>query len=366
MHTLATKPPFPTILIITLTLADSKKALAFEVVTPDGLFVTADAAQNTDLFWALRGGGGGTFGVITSVTVKTYPKMPVSFVTFTITNVGNVSENALFAAIESFWNGFPAWTAAGTYSYFTLMPLGSSLYEFYMEAWFAPNMTAAQLEDLAGPLFANWSTLGINIDPVYQEYDNFYDAWNAAFPLESWGLNDGRQSSRLFPRSNWDNSSIQAETFETLRATLEAGLWVFGFHLAPGQSDYPDNAVNPAWRGALGHVMLMTLWDQVEWANETGIARVKALSDDLTFVWAAKWRDLTPGSGAYLSESDYIEPDFQQSFWGDHYERLYAIKQSYDPTGLFYAQNAVGSEDWTLDEYILGNLPSQAGRLCRA
>lgn len=32
--------------------------LSAEVVTPDGRFITADENHNTDLFWALRGGGG--------------------------------------------------------------------------------------------------------------------------------------------------------------------------------------------------------------------------------------------------------------------------------------------------------------------
>jgi FAD/FMN-containing dehydrogenase len=46
------------------------QALAFEVVTADGRFVTADESSNSDLFWALRGGGGSTFGVVTSVIVR--------------------------------------------------------------------------------------------------------------------------------------------------------------------------------------------------------------------------------------------------------------------------------------------------------
>lgn len=40
------------------------RALQFRVVTPNGKQVIASACQNKDLFFALRGGGGSTFGVI--------------------------------------------------------------------------------------------------------------------------------------------------------------------------------------------------------------------------------------------------------------------------------------------------------------
>jgi len=49
-----------------------------EVVTADGKVLTANACQNQDLFWALRGGGGGTFGVVTKATLRTYP-LPKTF-----------------------------------------------------------------------------------------------------------------------------------------------------------------------------------------------------------------------------------------------------------------------------------------------
>jgi len=39
----------------------SDNALSVDVVTADGRFVTADPYQNTELFWALRGGGGSKF-----------------------------------------------------------------------------------------------------------------------------------------------------------------------------------------------------------------------------------------------------------------------------------------------------------------
>jgi FAD binding domain/Berberine and berberine like len=46
----------------------SDNVTAMEVVTADGSELACDAAQNPDLLWACRGGGGGNFGVTTSLT----------------------------------------------------------------------------------------------------------------------------------------------------------------------------------------------------------------------------------------------------------------------------------------------------------
>src|SRR5262249_44015228 len=46
--------------------------LSVDIVTADGQFRTASATENPDLFWALRGGGG-NFGVVTSLEYKLYP-----------------------------------------------------------------------------------------------------------------------------------------------------------------------------------------------------------------------------------------------------------------------------------------------------
>lgn len=56
-------------------------------------------------------------------------------------------------------------------------------------------------------------------------------------------------------------------------------------------------------------------------------------------------------SGSYVSESNYFEADWQQSFWGSNYPRLRAIKRRYDPDGLFFVHHGAGSEYWSADGF---------------
>jgi hypothetical protein len=52
-----------------------------------------------------------------------------------------------------------------------------------------------------------------------------------------------------------------------------------------------------------------------------------------------------------VSESNYFEKNWQQSYWGSNYPRLTAIKSKYDPDGLFVVHNGVGSEQWCRDGF---------------
>jgi FAD/FMN-containing dehydrogenase len=52
-----------------------------------------------------------------------------------------------------------------------------------------------------------------------------------------------------------------------------------------------------------------------------------------------------------VSESNYFERAWQQSYWGENYKRLRAAKEQYDPDGLFFVHHGVGSEDWSADGF---------------
>lgn len=310
---------------------------------------------------------------MTSVTVKTFPKLPVvTIMTFSVLNTTTTTE-AFWGGFQAYWDNFPVFTDAGCYSYFFIFPNliapGITLWE--LTPFWAPNMTQIELEALLAPMFATFADLGLDVTPVYQEFDNYYDAWEAGFPLEQWGVNGGRQGQRLFPTANWANDTIRNDTFAALRAVADEGEgWVFGFSIAPGNAlaldgVQADNAVVPAWRDTQAHIMSNGYWDGSLWADDAGKAEIAAISDRTTNVWGKAWRDLTPGSGGYHAEGDYMEPEWQEAFWGANYERLLAIKERYDPYELFYVHHGVGSEGWAMDQYIVGDVPSQAGKLCR-
>lgn len=105
-----------------------------------------------------------------------------------------------------------------------------------------------------------------------------------------------------------------------------------------------DTGVHPAWRRALGHMMIVR-----GWYTSTPLAEQQAKHDELTNVQVPILKSLVlPGEemGSYLNEGDDAEPDFQRSFWGDNYSRLYKIKKKWDPRGVFIVRKGVGSEDW--------------------
>ena len=73
--------------------------LEITIVTADGSHVVANQYLNQDLFWALRGGGGGTWGVVTSVTYKTHPSTSFSAALFMANSTNANSTQKLVAEI---------------------------------------------------------------------------------------------------------------------------------------------------------------------------------------------------------------------------------------------------------------------------
>ena len=334
------------------------QVLSMEVVLPDGRFVTASFTENTELFWALRGGGGSTFGVVTSVTIKAYPTIPITTSTFTWSTgtKSNITHEDFWAGFRAYLDLFIEHTDAGIYSYFFIIPADGEL-TFLMQPFFAPNKTIAETDALLEPWFQRLHQLGISFTPKTQYFDNFYSAWKASFPLEVVEKTHVATGSRLFPKTNWEDPARLNETFDAIKASSKAGLTLIAFNMTP-RGRNPDNAVNPAWRRTVMHALSSVNWSPSATAQEIAAAR-----HNFTYGHMQRWRDVSPGAGSYLGESDRMEPDFQQAFYGEKYERLLKVKREVDPGDVFWAATAVGSEGWRV--VTDDGLPTENGRLCR-
>ena len=335
------------------------QVLAMEVVLPNGFFVTASPSRNPDLFWALRGGGGSTYGVVTSVTVKAYPDMPVTSSTLSFQTGEDITHDTFWKGVRAWFDTFIPNADAGIYAYFFVIPAGEDRI-FQIQPFFAPGKTLEETNALLDPWFAQLEELNISVTPETKHYDNFYDAWNASFPLEAMSSPNTGTGSRLFPRANWEDPETLESTFSAWRKSSEAGYMLISFNMAPtlARGGNADNSVNPAWRQIVMHSIQNILWPL-----DSTVDQIKQYKHNVTYVDTQRWRDVTPGSGAYMSEADRDEPNFQQAFYGDKYERLLSIKRQIDPWDVFWAKTAVGSEGW--DVVTENGLSTENGRLCR-
>lgn len=180
-------------------VSNNRQVLSIEVVTADGRFITANEEQNTDLFWALRGGGGSTYGVVTSYTVKVYPKIKAAVMSFNFSSA-DTSYDTFWLAVRAYWELIPTFNDAGNYEYWNIWHTDLETLTFNMVPWFAPGMTLAELRALTKPLFDKWDELGIKFEVTESEHDSYYPAWKAGFPREVIGGAASKTAGRLFPR----------------------------------------------------------------------------------------------------------------------------------------------------------------------
>ncbi|KAI1807546.1 FAD-binding domain-containing protein [Daldinia bambusicola] len=345
------------------------QVLSLGVVTASGRFVTANPYTNQDLFFALRGGGGGTYGVVTSAIMKAYPPINVtsSSLSLTVSPSSNTTNPTpgMLTDPEMFWRGVGTYYRfaakvldAGGYGFSYIYPLPNNSFRFTTSSSFI-DVTPAFAREFMQPLYDDLRGLGINITNPPLPFTSLYGQ-----PSSGIGPSPGntRYRSRLLPRENWDDDALWNQTMRAIRTATEAGFERgFYFHgtLASPTEDvagWPGagNAVNPAWRRNRMHAMLMDAAPAQSTARD---AVMRGYVDLL--------REAAPGAGAYMNEGDPGEPEWQQAFYGENYPRLLRIKRRRDPWGLFWAPTTVGSEGWAV-RGAEGDYPvTQNGRLCR-
>jgi FAD/FMN-containing dehydrogenase len=352
--------------------------LEAEVVTADGDVKIANACMNSDLFWALKGGGGG-FGIVTRVTLRTHPLPDFFGGVFATTKAasddayrrliakaiefyaealfnphwgeqirigrGYVAISMVFQGIdqqqaEAVWKPFFDWVAGSPQDFaVTSAPRIIALpgRHFWDPALLkqAPGMVIADGRTDAPANNIFWAGDLGEAGAVWYAYQS---AWLPASLLES-----GRRQSlvdALFAAAKHRgvalhfNKGLAGATPDAIAAARDTAMnpaVVDAFALA-----ISGDLGQPAYPGVPGH-------EPDEAAARSQSAAVEASMDEI--------RRIAPRAGSYVWETDYFQPHWQEAFWGENYDRLLTVKQKYDPDGLFFLHHGVGSEDWSADGF---------------
>ena len=321
-------------------------AVEFEVVTADGRVRVINECNDAELFWAMRGGGGGTYAVLTKYRVQLHPYLPIHTYTFVANFTGDntTQSQTLREVLTAHANNQIEWSAqlvTGSVDYYPERVSFGAVLPYGGDGSKLKSTTADFFH------FVNNRTDMIVVENSYASYANYTDylAVSAADArvTEPAGI-FSLLSSRLMPRSLFTTtedieSLVEAVAYGIDKArtllALTAAQVVFETPISNPDSDQMTSAL-PAWRNALWHVIQVGEW--LEPLAPTTLENVTTgflhLVDPL--------KKLSPGGGAYLNEAHYGEPDWQETFFGVNYNRLLEIKNQYDPTHLFDCWKCVG------------------------
>jgi FAD/FMN-containing dehydrogenase len=339
-----------------------------EVVTASGEVLIANKYQNPDLFWALRGGGGGTFGVVTRMTLMSHPIPSIDgWVSGTISAS---SDEAYVVLIEKYLRFIDSaltnevWGEGVTFvKGENTIDVGTSFLDIssteataIWEELLAP--LRAQPEDFTvnvkfteQPFAAKWNPAGKSgaiMDDRPEALDGYF--WwkgNAVEVGAYWG---GYQGHGI-PREALQGSTVSelAQAFfnatRTSLVLLQTNKALAG---EPEEARKRDEttSINPA---VFNNAAFVTLgdWVQYKYVGVAGHEPDEAVAQDqfdgvntaMEFI-----KKVTPTGGSYTNEGYYFEKAWQSEFWGENYSKLLKVKQQYDPTNLFTVHHGVGSE----------------------
>jgi Berberine and berberine like/FAD binding domain len=374
--------------------------MEIEVVTADGKFQKVSECNNPELYWALRGGGGSTFGVVTGATVKVFPTFPIVVSRFFV----NSTEPGMMDASAHFLQqGAKLRDTHGLQGYFYVYEGGfQSVLHMPME-----HATLENAKKATEPLMAEMEKLANakHIEPKYYQYKSYkewyvaemgdeamedmggkflsyYDGSDGSVPAASDAMMNpllmipwatkypaGPQKrdisaeyagaaeaavmrSQAMARTYLDSrllsdKMVNSVPLKELSAAVNAtfprypGNHVRGFLYGGGEQAKPDKdalGLNPAWRDATYHYIINAVPGNIRHDYDIG-----------------PMAKLFPDAGAYVNEASPGDANWKKSYWGEHYEKLETIKKKVDPANVFWCSPCVGADMLTYDDERLCN-----------
>jgi len=204
------------------------QVLEYQVVTANGRLVTASPTQNSDLYWALSGGGPGTYGVVVSMTVRTYPAAQIGGGMLQM-SAAYTTQAKFFEALSALHALLPNMTDLGADVLFTAtnqllqispVTVYNSTGDYVNQTVLAP--FTAKLAELGIPFAARYTTLS---------FLDHYATYMGPLPNGNFAVESYQFGSRLIPRS------VLLDRNADLQAVLQ-NLTSHGVILAGSAADY--------------------------------------------------------------------------------------------------------------------------------
>ncbi len=362
--------------------------LQAEIVTADGVVRTINARNNADLFWAVKGGGGGSLGVLTKLTLRTH-ELPATFGAVS----GRIKANS-DSAFGRLIGRFVAFYADSLFNPHWGESVSVRPDNTLQLSLVSESLDAAQQADIWKP-FLDW----VGASPGDYAFDEGPDI--GSIPARGWWDAEGRQkrgSKAMIADDRpgapgahawWAGDQEQVGAFihgydsvwlpaallrGHQRARLTAALVAasrympVGLHFNKGLAGAPADAVAAARRTATNPDVLDAFalciiatgaapqYPGLPGAADPTRAHQNSVAVDKA---TAELRRIAPQAGSYVSESNYFNDSWRQAFWGTNYPRLRATKAKYDAGGLFIVHHGVGSEDWSADGFVRADVRSR-------
>ena len=282
--------------------------ISADVVTADGRMLTASADENPDLLWGLRGGGG-NFGVVTSLEYQLHPVGPNVLAGYLVYPYDRARD--LFALMGEFTADMP--DEMNIIAFLATAPDGGDRVCRILLCYYGP---IAEGERAIRPLRKFGPPLSDDVRPM-----TYAEAQALALAPQ------GRQNylkSHFMSAVSDDVVDINLDFFDRVTSPLSSVLF-----------QYLGNATRrvPADATAFGHRSALC-----EWA--TNAVFLDPGESEIHIRWVREFAEaLSPfSSGPYINqvgaEAEEGAAEIQAAF-GSNFEKLAGLKQRYDPTNMF-------------------------------
>lgn len=355
--------------------------LEAEIVTADGITRIVNPCLDPELFWALKGGGNGSYGVVTRLTLRTHT-LPAFFggVLGSIKASSDDAFRKLIAGFNAFYasNLFNShWgeqASFGSDNTLRLSLVFQDLTDTQARAVFQPFLQFVASSPAAFSVTHPIRFLGVPArhwwDPAYLAAHVpdmiVHDPRPGASPANIWWAGNQNEVGFFLHgyESAWLPTRLLSEPDRTRfnEALFAASrFWPVTLHYNKGLAGAsPDiiaaargTAMNPAVCDAFCLVIIAKGASPAFPGMPGPGPNLTVARHDATTVKRAIGilRALVPDAGSYVSEAGFNDPDWARHSFGSNYPRLLAVKRRYDPHGLFTTHHGVGSEWWGQDGF---------------